>query len=146
MPKKGKKVQLTQAERASLEQFVAQGKKSARAITRARILLLSGDGRKDKELTEILGVSRGTLYNLRKKYKKQEHEHILDLLGEEPRSGRPVEFDSKVEANVALIACSDPPKGSGRWTLQMIADKLVKLEVTDSISYESVRRLLKKTN
>jgi hypothetical protein len=47
---------------------------------------------------------------------------------------------------VAMIACSDPPEGSGRWTLHMIADKLVKLEVTDSISHESVRRILKKTN
>jgi transposase len=146
MPQKRKAVQLTKTERETLETFVARGKKSARAITRARILLLLDEGRKDRELTEIFGVSRGTLYNLRKKYKQKEHEHILDLVGEEPRSGRPIEFDSKVEAKAALIACSDPPEGSGRWTLQMIADKLVQLEVTDSISYESVRRLLKKTN
>jgi transposase len=145
MPRKRKEIQLTKPERGALETFVARGKKSARSITRARILLLLDEGRKDKELTEILGISRGTLHNLRRKYETQEHEHILDLLEEAPRSGRPIEFDSKVEAKVALIACSDPPEGSGRWTLQMIADKLVKLEITDSISYESVRRLLKKT-
>jgi putative transposase len=145
MPKTQKAVQLTKAERAALETFVARGKKSARAITRARILLLLDEGRRDRELTEVLGVARGTVHNLRKKYEKKEHAHILDLLGEEPRSGRPIEFDSRVEAKAALIACSDPPEGSGRWTLQMIADRLVKLEVTDSISQESVRRLLKKT-
>jgi putative transposase len=146
MPKKGKAVQLTNSEREALETFVARGKKSARAITRARILLLLDEGRKDRELTEILGVSRGTLYKVRNRYKQKEYAPIVDLLREEPRSGRPVEFDSKVEAQVAMIACSDPPEGSGRWTLHLIADKLVKLAVTQSISHESVRRLLKKTH
>lgn len=118
--------------------------KEARAITRARMLLLSDEGRKERELTEILGVSRGTVYNVRKKYQRKAHAHILELLQEEPRSGRPVKLDSRVEAKVMLIACSAPPQGHSRWTLQLIADKLVKLEVTDSISHESVRRLLKK--
>src|SRR5712691_2859633 len=135
MSKKRRAVKLTKAERKALENFVAHGKKSARAITRARILLLSDEGRKERELTEILGVSRGTVYNVRKKYKKKAHDHILDLLQEEPRSGRPIRIDSRVEANVTLIACSDPPEGCGRWTLHMIADKVVKLEVTDSISH-----------
>lgn len=100
MPKKRRAVKLTKAEREVLEKFVAQGKKSARAITRARILLLSDEGRKDRELTEILGVSRGTVCNVRKKYKKKAQAHILDLLQEAPRSGRPIELDSRVEANV----------------------------------------------
>jgi putative transposase len=146
MPKKRRAVKLTKAEREVLEKFVGQGRKSARAITRARILLLADEGRKDRELTEILGVSRGTVYNVRKKYQKKAHAHILDLLQEEPRSGRPIELDSRVEAKVTMIACSAPPAGCGRWTLHMIADKLVKLEVTDAISHESVRRILKKTN
>ena len=146
MPKKGKAVQLTKKEREALEGFVARGKRSARAITRARILLLLDEGRGDRELTEILGVSRGTVYNVRNKYKKKEYAHIVDLLLEEPRSGRPIEFDSQVEAQVAMLACSDPPEGSGRWTLHLMADKLVKLAVTQSISHETVRRLLKKTN
>src|SRR5690349_11434448 len=113
MPKKGKAVRLIKTEREALERFVARGKKSARAISRARILLLFDEGRKDKELTAILGISRGTLHNVRKKYEKQEPTHILDLLAEAPRSGRPIEFNSKVEARVALIACSDPPEGCG---------------------------------
>ena len=146
MPQKRRAVKLSKAERGVLEKFVGHGRKSARAITRARILLLSDEGRKERELTEILGVSRGTVYNVRKKYKKKAHAHILELLHEEPRRGRPIRIDRRVEANVTLIACSDPPAGCGRWTLHMIADKVVKLEVTDSISHESVRRILKKTN
>lgn len=146
MPKKHRAVKLTKAEREGLEKFVAQGKKSARAITRARILLLADEGRKDRELTEILGVSRGTVHNVRKKYKNKAYAYILDLLHDEPRSGRPIKLDQQVEARVTMIACSAPPAGCGRWTLHMIADKLVKLDVTDSISHESVRRLLKQTN
>ncbi len=145
MPTQRRAIKLTKAERGALEKFVAQGTRSARAITRARILLLSDEGRKERELTEILGVSRGTVYNVRQKYQTKAYAHILDLLQEEPRSGRPIELDSRVEANVTMIACSAPPEGCGRWTLHMIADKLVKLEVTDSISHESVRRILKKT-
>jgi len=71
---------------------------------------------------------------------------MLDLLHEAPRSGRPLKIDTRVEANVTMIACSDPPDGCSRWTLQMIADKLVTLAVVDTISHESVRRTLKKTN
>jgi hypothetical protein len=70
----------------------------------------------------------------------------LACIQDKPRSGRPLQFDSRVEAKVSLIACSQPPVGAAHWTLQLIADKLVKLEVVDSISHESVRQLLKKTN
>lgn len=146
MRKQHRAVTLTKAEREGLERFVAQGKKSARAITRARILLLSDEGRKERELTEILGVSRGTVSNVRQKYRQKRQAHILDLLRDEPRSGRPVKFDSRVAATVTMIACSTPPKGRGRGTLRLLVDKVVELAVTDSISYEGVRRLLKKTN
>lgn len=146
MPTKQRVVTLTKGERKALEGFVARGKKSARAITRARILLLFDEGRKEHELTELLGVSRGTVYNLRKKYQQKGHASILELLHDAPRSGRPITLDSRVEAKVTMIACSTPPTGRGRWTLHLIADKLVELAVMESISHESVRRVLKKTN
>jgi transposase len=146
MPKKSPAVRLSTEERDVLEKFVAHGKKSARAITRARLLLLLDEGRSEKDVTTILGVSRGTIYNVRNKYLTMEDEHILDVLHEAPRSGRPLKIDSRVEAHVTMIACSDPPEGYGRWTLHMIADKLVHLEVIDTISHESVRRTLKKTD
>jgi transposase len=146
MPTKQRVVTLTKGERKTLEDFVSHGKKSARAITRARILLLFDEGRNEQELTEILGVSRGTVYNVRKKHQQKGQASILDLLHDAPRSGRPIRLDSRVEAKVTMIACSTPPTGRGRWTLQLIADKLVELAVTESISHESVRRVLKKTN
>jgi len=70
----------------------------------------------------------------------------LDFIKDKPRSGRPLTFDSRVEAKVSLIACSAPPTGAARWTLHLIADKLVKLDAVESISHESVRQLLKKTD
>ena len=144
MPEKRQAGRLTTAERDALEQFVAHGTKSARAVHRARILLRLDEGRREHELTTRLGVSRGTIYNVRQKYLKKEHAHILDVLHEAPRSGRPRKIDSRVEAHVTMLACSDPPDGYGRWTLHMLADKLVQLAVMDTISQESVRRPLKK--
>jgi putative transposase len=146
MPRIQRDVSLTAKERKALEDFVRHGKKSARAITRARALLLSDEGKKEHEVAKLLGVARGTIYNTRKKYLQKGQAPILDLLQEAPRSGRPITLDSRVEAKVTMIACSTPPTGRSRWTLQLIADKLVELAVTESISHESVRRVLKKTN
>jgi transposase len=146
MPKLKHPVTLSAQERQDLQAFVSRGKRSAREINRARMLLLADEGKKNAEILQWLGVSRGTVHNVRKKYGKREPEHILDFLKEEPRRGAPIKIDSRVEAHVTMIACSDPPEGSARWTLHMIADKLVKLAVIDSISHESIRRTLKKTN
>jgi putative transposase len=146
MPKTKHPVTLSAQERKELQAFVSRGKRSAREINRARILLLADEGKKDAEILQLLGVSRGTVHKVRKKYGQRAHAHILDFLKEEPRSGAPLKIDSRVEAHVTMIACSDPPEGSARWTLHMIADKLVKLEVIDAISHESIRRTLKKTN
>jgi putative transposase len=145
MSQKEKVVQFTKPERAALESYLSHGEKNARTLTRARILLLLDEGHKIAAISKLLRVARATVYNVRHKYQSKTSAQVVDLLQDAPRSGRPVEFDSKVEAQVAMIACSDPPEGSGRWTLHLIADRLVKLEVTDSISHESVRQLLKKT-
>lgn len=125
---------------------VGHGQKSAREITRARILLLAHDGLPDAAIAQVLGVCRVPVYNMRKKYQTKGPQAILPLLKDDPRSGRPIKLDSKVEAKVSMLACSDPPEGRARWPLHLIADKLVKLEVIDTISHESVRRLVKKTN
>jgi len=146
MSKKQHGVRLTPAERQELERFVTQGKKSARAITRARILLLTHDGRRVTEIAQTLGVSRGTIYNLYQRYQhKKARPPLLEVLQEAPRSGRPLKFDSRVEAQVTMLACSAPPAGRARWTLHLLADRLVTLGVTDSMSHESARQLLKKT-
>jgi len=104
---------------------VSRGKRSARAINRARLLVLADEGKKDAEIIQLLGISRATVHHVRKKYGKREQAHILDVLKEEPRRGAPRTIESRVEAHVIMIACSDPPEGSARWTLPMIADTLV---------------------
>jgi putative transposase len=144
-PKNRTRSNLTPDERQELERFVTRGKRSAREITRARILLLTQDGRQVTDIARTLGVSRGTIYNVDKRYRtKKVRTPLVEVLEEEPRSGRPLKLDSRVAVKVTLIACSEPPTGRARWTLHLIADKLVKLGVTESISHESVRQLLKK--
>jgi putative transposase len=146
MSKKQHAIKLTPGQRQELERFVARGRKSAREITRARILLLTQDGRRVPEIAQTLGVSRGTIYNIYKRYqRKKARTPLVEVLQEAPRSGRPLKFDSRVEAKATMIACSAPPTGRARWTLHLIADRLVTLGVTDSISHESARQLLKKT-
>jgi putative transposase len=147
MPRKLSTVTLTPDQRHELEMFVAHGKKSAREIKRARIWLLAQDGRRASDIAQTLGVSRGTIYTVCKRYKqKQARTPLVEVLREAPRSGRPLKLDTRVEAQVTMIACSAPPAGRARWTLHLIADKLVRLGVTDAISPESVRQLLKKTS
>ena len=145
MPRKRITITLTKQDENILDQYVSQGQKNAREINRARILLMANAGKKVKEIKQALGVSHTTICNVRQNYNRGEHNHILDFIKDKPRSGRPLEFDSRVEAKVSMIACSQPPAGAARWTLHMIADKLVKLEEVESISHESVRQLLKKT-
>ena len=146
MPRKLYNIHLNVQEREQLETFVKQGKKSARAITRARILLFADEQKPDEDIATLLGISRTTVYHLRKKYHKRTSQSIVEVLQEKPRSGQPIKVDTRVESHITLIACSDPPEGSNRWTLQMIADRLVTLQVVESICKESVRKALKKTS
>jgi transposase len=137
-------VNLSGRARQELETFVSRGKKSAREITRARVLLLADEGKTDQEIGDVLRVTRQTLSGLRKKYAERRAEPIRHILKDEPRSGRPIKIDTRVEANLTVLACSDPPDGSATWTLRVLADRLVKLEVIDSISHERVRGAVKK--
>ena len=146
MPGKRIVIKLSQDDQHRLETYVSQGQKNAREINRARILLLANEGRKVKEVAKVLGVSTTTVSHVPKRYHQKGYHHILDFLKDAPCSGRPIKLDSRVEANVTMIACSEPPEGSARWTLHLIADKLVKLDAVDSISHESVRSILKKAN
>lgn len=146
MARKRLEVKLTQNDYEFLTTYVTRGQKNARYINRARTLLMAHEGKHDQEIAQVLGISRATVYNVRKRYHQQTHDHLLEVLQDKPRQGRPIVLDSKVEANVAMIACSEAPKGAARWTLHLIADKLVQLNVVESISHESVRSLLKKTN
>jgi transposase len=134
-------VDLTEEEKDLLIRFLRKGKSSARSQTRARILLLSDDGLEDDEIVETLKVSKSTVSRIRKRY----FEVGLDFaLNEKPRSGAPKKIDGRVEAQLTLLACSDPPDGRSRWTVKLLTDRLVELGFVDSISHMSVQRLLKK--
>jgi transposase len=140
------RVFLNGKKRSDLKRLVNTGTEKARKITRARILLLAdesphGPSKKDKEIMEALGVCARTVALTRERFAEGD---IKEALNEKPRSGRPREFTGRDEAKLTLIACSDPPEGRNRWSVRLLADKMVELEVVDSISRESVRKYLKK--
>ncbi len=138
-------IRLSAKERAELERFVASGRKSARAINRARILLMADRGKSDVATADTLGVTRSTVHRMCKRFSEHDGEPVLALLADWPRNGRPVEIDARVQAKVAMLACSKPPEGAAKWTLRLLADRLVELGVVESISHEGVRAALKKT-
>jgi len=143
MPNKVYHVQLSDEDYLQLHQYVQGGHKSARAITRARILLLADEHMSDEEIINTLGVDRKTIYRVRKNY----HEHGLEnALQEKVRSGAPSKIDGRLEATLTMLACSTPLEGSARWTLQLLTDKLIELKAIDAISIETVRTILKKMN
>jgi transposase len=134
-------VRLKEDEREELSQYLRRGKSSARSLTRARILLLADEGRPDEDIAEALKVSKSTANRIRKRYCEVGLEFALH---EKSRSGAPSKIDGRLEAQLTLLACSEPPDGRSKWTLRLLADKLIELEAVDSISHMSVQRLLKK--
>jgi transposase len=144
MSQKKYHVQLSARERQRLESYVKRGKPSARAGTRARILLLADGHYSDEEIKAVLGVSRPTVATMRRKAQGHAGGDILEVLQDAPRPGQPVKLDSRVAAHVALIACAQAPPGAARWTLQLIADRLIELKLVEGICLESVRQALKK--
>ena len=139
MPKKLYCIKLKKAEKNRLKEYVTQGQKSARSINRARILLLSNDQKTDQEIANVLDTSLLTVHRVRKRYNEKGLEGVLE---DKARSGAPTKVDARVEAQLSMIACSDPPEGRKRWTLRLLADKLVELELIDCISHTEVGTLL----
>jgi len=143
-------VRLDQEERESLRKLVRAGKAAARKISRARVLLKAdagtgGPGWTDQRIAETLEVGVRTVENLRRCCVE---EGLEVALVDKPRSDRPWQrkLDGVGEAKLVALSCSEPPSGRARWTLELLGDALVALKVTDSISYETVRRTLKKTS
>lgn len=143
MPKKIHHINLNDRDYDYLQHYVQSGQKAARAINRARILLFADAGMNDEEIAATLCLSMATVYRVRKNY----HTNGLPrALTEQVRRGAPAKLDGRAEATLTMLACSTPPEGYGRWTLQLLADKLVELEVVPSVSLPTVQRALKKTN
>ena len=142
-----KHIYLNDEERVELEQLIRSGTNSARVIGRARTLLLldrsQGKARTIHEIAEAAMVSPGTVSNLKRRYFQG---HITGALYDKPRPGAKPKVDGEVEARLIALTCSDPPSGYERWTLRLLANELVTLEVIDSISHVTVGEVLKKTN
>ena len=135
------RVELTEEERSYLQQVTSQGKHRARAIKRAQILLLS-DGREmtDQAITEALSVSTSTVYRVKRDFVEYGLEAALS---EGSRPGQPRKTGASEDALLVSIACSDPPAGSCRWTLSLLAERWVALTGMEEVSLETIRRRLK---
>lgn len=137
------KVELTDNEHAELEQLIHAGSAPAQIQTRARILLMASQGRRDVDIAQALFTSPSTVFRTRLRLVT---EGLRAALHSRPRCGRPPIFGGEVEAHLTTLACSSPPSGRARWSLQLIADTLVELHVVESISPSQVRNTLKKTS
>jgi len=140
VPKKKYLVTLNDDERAQLEQLLHSGTHATRKVTRARILLKAAEGWEDWAIAAALSVGRATVERLRQRFVAQG----LGALDERPRPGIPPKLDEKAEARLIAEACSNAPEGRQRWTLYLLADRVVAPGLAASYSYESVRRVLKK--
>jgi len=132
---------LSEEEQKELESLTKRGKHGARVITRARILLLLDEGKKQKEIIAALGTSAPTIWKSAKRYCE---EGLSSALEEKPRPGAKPKLDAKGEAHLIALACSEAPGERESWTMQLLADQMVELGIVDELSDETVRRILKK--
>jgi transposase len=143
MPKIKYTVELESAERDDLLDFIRRGRPSARKVIRARILLKADEGWSDQSIADGLQVGRATIERVRKRFVEA---GLPQALAEKPRRGQPRKLNGKQEARLIAEVCSVPPAGHTRWTLRLLAERVVALELVSNISHETVRQILKKTN
>jgi transposase len=136
-------VDLSSAEKEELVTLTSRGKTPARKLKRAQILLLAEEGRKDETIAEMLHVGRATVERIRKRFVL---EGLTAALNERHRPGGQRKLGPKGEAVLETLAKSEPPEGRNRWTMQLLAKRLVELKVVESISDETVRKVLKKSD
>ena len=143
--KKKYTVRLTPEERIELEKLVSAGKTRARKLMHAHILLeadADGPNWADAQIREALGAGTATIERVRKAFVEG---GLPGSLNRKQRSkNTPRKLDGDQEAHLMALACSPAPKGHDRWTMRLLADKMVKLEYVDTLSYETVRQVLKK--
>lgn len=149
MPKKKYIVDLTDSERTELEQLTKKGKIAAYKMNHARILLLADinqqeGGWTDLKISEALNLGQATIERVRQRFVES---GIESALSRKKQPNRRVKIlDGEKEAYLISIACSETPMGKAKWTLQMLADKMIDLQYVEKISRETIRKTLKKTN
>ena len=149
MPAKRYKVTLEPDERGDLEKLISRGKGAARRLAHARILLHADQGagrpgRIDAEIAEAVGVSVATIERVRQRFVEEGLEAALSP--RPPRRLYPRKLDGEAEARLIALACSPPPDGRARWTLRMLAERMVVLGHVETVSHETVRTTLQQTN
>jgi transposase len=135
-------IQLRPSDREYLESLTRQGEQTAKVYRRALALLELDRGKTYTEVSNMLQVTIPTLSGWVAKYL----ENGLDVLQDQPRSGRPVEIDGKQRAKITALACSTPPEGYAQWSLRLLSDKAVELGYCEHVSHTQVGQVLKKTN
>ena len=135
-------VNLFEAEREQLRSITSKGKTTGRIVKRAQILLLADEGYSDETISIMLKVGESTVHRTRQRLVEEGMELALK---ERPRRGRKSKLEGKTEAFLVATACSEPPQGRESWTMQLLADRLIELNLVENISDETVRRTLKKT-
>ena len=133
------RVEFSHAERTELRALLSGGKQAARKLKRAQILLAADAGARDEAIAASVGVGGSTVYRTKRRFVLG---NLEAALSEEPRPGADRKLSGKEEALLVATACSDPPEGRARWTLELVADELVRLTEHESLSRETVRRRL----
>lgn len=133
---------LTETDERYLTEFISKGQAKARVVRRAMALLQLHQGASLQTVADTLKTQHWTVSTWRNKYLKSG----LDFLQDKPRSGRPVEIDGAGRAKITALACSEAPAGRAKWSLRLLAEKVVELEFCESISHTEVGKILKKTN
>ena len=146
--KKKYPVFLSDTERRQLKNLIAAGTAPARKLTHARILLKADQGSEDpgwvdEQVADAVEVSQPTVSRVRKQYFEEGLEAAINR--RPPNREYHRKLDGHQEARLVALACSEPPQGQARWSLRLLADKMVELDVVEEISYQTVRRTLKKT-
>lgn len=142
--KKTYKVALSKSERDHLINMISSGTEKARKLTRARILLKAAEGWIDADISQALNVGTATVARIRKKYFQA---GLAQAVNRKPSSRKyECKIDGQIEAHLIALSCGEAPVGYARWTLRLLAERLVELEQVDleSISHETVRQVLKK--
>jgi transposase len=134
-------VNLTPTERANLEALTRKGTVRARQIKRALILLAVDEGEKDELVAAKVRVHPNTVARIRHRFAE---EGLEKALSERARPGNPRRLDGRQEAYLIALACSDPPEGRDKWTMRLLAGRLVELDVIDGISHQTIMRTLKR--
>ena len=134
-------IELSEDERKTVERFIRRGKANARNITRAHILLKSAEGWTIERIAATYGVSEATVSNVRARYREGGVEHVLK---DKVQQNRRHALSGEDEAVMVAIACSPVPEGHDHWTLRMLRDKLIELDLVDHVSAATIQDRLKK--